>query len=200
MAISSTTLAAPQPYPVTLEVAYPEVASRGLILVRWLLAIPQFFVAQVLKNLAQVLAVLALFAILFTGQYPEPLYRLVVGATRWQFNVYAYVLFHDRPYPPFAFESGIYPHLQYDVPRQERYNRWLPLVKWLLAVPHYIALAALGVLAIFAWLFTVVAVVATGRYPRGLFDFIVGVGRWGVRVNAYALMLQTDRYPPFSLR
>jgi hypothetical protein len=78
-------------------------------------------------------------------------------------------------------------------------NRWLPLVKWLLAIPHYLLLAFLGlgavVVAVIAWF----AILFTGRYPRGLFDYTVGVGRWALRVNAYAFLLVTDRYPPFSL-
>ena len=79
-------------------------------------------------------------------------------------------------------------------------NRWLPLVKWLLAIPHFIVLGFLiigaFVSAVIAWF----AILFTGRYPRGLFDYIVGVGRWGLRVSAYALLLTTDRYPPFSLK
>jgi hypothetical protein len=76
----------------------------------------------------------------------------------------------------------------------------MPIVKWLLAIPHYIVLFFLGIAAFFVAIFTWFAILVTGRYPRGLFDFIVGVGRWGLRVNAYAFLLVTDRYPPFSLR
>ena len=78
-------------------------------------------------------------------------------------------------------------------------NRWLPLVKWFLAIPHYIVLALLAIIALFAVVFTWFAILFTGRYPRGLFDFVVGVGRWGLRVQAYAFLLVTDQYPPFSL-
>ncbi len=191
--------AAADAYPVRFDVAYPEEGGRLLILVRWALAIPQLIIANLLQDLAQILAFFAFWVILFTGKYPESLFRLVVGATRWNFNVYCYVLFHDGPYPPFAFEDGVYPHLQYDVQRQQRYSRWLPLVKWLLVVPHFVVLALLAVVAVVVWLFSLAAVVVTGRFPRGAFDYLVGVGRWAARVNAYFL-LQTDRYPPFSLR
>jgi hypothetical protein len=187
------------PYPVRFEVDYPAAPSRWLILLRWILAIPQLIVVEVLQSLAQVLALVAFVVILFTRQYPEPVFKIVVGATRWQYNVLAYILFHDAPYPPFSFDDGVYPHLRYDVARQLVYHRWLPLVKWLLALPHYVALAFLGVAAIFAWLAALVAVVATGRFPLGIFNFLVGVGRWNARVTAY-LLLQVDRYPPFSLR
>lgn len=79
-------------------------------------------------------------------------------------------------------------------------NRWMPLVKWLLAIPHYILLFFLAIAAFFAAIFAWFAILLTGQYPRALFDFIVGVGRWGLRVDAYAFLLVTDRYPPFSLR
>ncbi|MEJ2322823.1 MAG: DUF4389 domain-containing protein, partial [Gammaproteobacteria bacterium] len=76
---------------------------------------------------------------------------------------------------------------------------WMPLFKWFLAIPHYIVLAFLAVAAVFAWIIAWFAILFTGQYPRGLFDFMVGVGRWVLRVNAYAVLLVTDRYPPFSL-
>jgi len=79
-------------------------------------------------------------------------------------------------------------------------NRWMPLVKWFLAIPHYIVLAFLVIGAWFAAVVAWFAILFTGQYPRGLFDFVVGVGRWCLRVNAYAVLLVTDRYPPFSLR
>ncbi len=192
-------VAGPSEYPVRFEVAYPEETGRWLILIRWLLGIPQLIVAELMESLAQLLAFFAFWVILFTGNYPESLFRLVVGAQRWIFNVYRYVLFHDGPYPPFSFDAGVYPHLDYDVQRQEQYNRWLPLVKWLLAIPHYIVLAVLTFVAVLVWLFSVVAVLVTGRFPPGAFDYLVGVGRWSARVNAY-LLLQVDRYPPFAFR
>lgn len=79
-------------------------------------------------------------------------------------------------------------------------NQWLPLVKWLLAIPHYIVLFFLGIAAFFVTIVAWFAILLTGQYPRSLFDFVVGVGRWGLRVSAYAFLLVTDRYPPFSLR
>jgi hypothetical protein len=90
--------------------------------------------------------------------------------------------------------------LDIDYPDVERdLNRWLPLVKWLLVIPHFVALVVLAIGAIFAILIAWFAILFTGRYPRGLFDYVVGVFRWGLRVEAYALLLVTDRYPPFSL-
>jgi len=92
-------------------------------------------------------------------------------------------------------------HLEIDYPNVPNdLNRWMPLVKWLLAIPHYVVLAFLAVGAFFAVVVAWFAILFTGQYPRGLFDFVVGVGRWGLRVSAYAFLLVTDRYPPFNLR
>lgn len=186
-------------YPAVYEVDYPDDPGRFSILIRWLLALPQWIVASLLTQFAQVLAFFAFFTILFTTRYPEGMFRLVVGAYRWQYNVSVYALFHPKPYPPFSFDDGAYPHFRYDVIRQEQYNRWLPLVKWLLAIPHYIAVAFLGFIAVPVAVIAVVAVVITGTFPRWAFDYLVGVGRWSARVTAY-LLLQVDAYPPFSLR
>jgi hypothetical protein len=91
-------------------------------------------------------------------------------------------------------------HLDIDYPDvKQDLNRWLPLVKWLLAIPHYIALIVLYIAAIVVIVIDWLAILFTGRYPRGLFDFLVGVGRWNNRVFGYAFVLVTDRYPPFSL-
>jgi hypothetical protein len=103
------------------------------------------------------------------------------------------------PPPPPAAVSPVadYPvHL--DIDHQEEYSRFMPLIKWLLAIPHYIALIVLGIVAFFAILVSFFAVLFTGRYPKGLFDFVVGVHRWGLRVGAY-ILLMVDPYPPFSL-
>jgi hypothetical protein len=92
-------------------------------------------------------------------------------------------------------------HLEIDYPDVEGgLNRFLPLVKWLLAIPHYVVLVVLVVGAIIAIVLAWFAILFTGRYPRALFDYVVGVGRWGLRVQAYATLLVTDLYPPFSLR
>ena len=96
------------------------------------------------------------------------------------------------PSPPYA--------AQCEVTYPQELNRWLPLVKWLLAIPHYVVLFFLSVGAFFAVLIAWFAILFTGRYPRGLFDYVVGVGRWWLRVEAYAFLLVTDRYPPFALR
>lgn len=106
-------------------------------------------------------------------------------------------LLTDR-YPSTTDEQSV--HLEIDYPDVERdLNRWLPLVKWFLAIPHYIVLVVLSICALIAVIIAWFAILFTGRYPDGLFYFVVGVGRWCLRVQAYAFLLVTDRYPPFRL-
>lgn len=184
-------------YPVTFDVAYPESPSRWLILIRWLLAIPHYIVLYFLGLLAAVVLIISFFTILFARTYPDSLYRFMVGVSRWNANLGAYVLFHDR-YPPFSMGERDYEAVTFAVEKPD-FNRWLVLVKWLLVIPHAIVLSILGIIATIAVIPLVLAVLFIGRYPRGLFDFLVGVGRWNARVEAYAMFL-VDRYPPFSLR
>jgi hypothetical protein len=111
----------------------------------------------------------------------------------------AYIGLLIDQYPSTVEEQAI--HLEIDYPDvKNNLNRGMPLVKWFLALPHYIVVAFLAVGAIFAVIIAWFAILFTGRYPRSLFDYVVGVGRWGLRVNAYAFLLVTDQYPPFSLK
>jgi hypothetical protein len=139
-----------------------------------------------------------LLMILFRQKYPRWWFDWNLELQRFTNRVLAYVLLMDDRYP--ATDQEQYVHLDYPYPDVERdLNRWLPLVKWFLAIPHYIVLfflwIALVVIVIVAWF----AILFTGRYPRGMFDFVEAVIRWGARVVAYAFTLVTDRYPPFSL-
>jgi hypothetical protein len=185
-------------YPLRYDVEYPERLSRWLILVKWLLAIPHFLILYALGAVAYVIIIVAWFAILFTGRYPEGLFKFAVGVYRWNANVSAYLALMRDEYPPFSMEAGRYPvTLEMDYP--ERLSRWLIFVKWLLVIPNVLVMIVLAlayyVTLIIAW-FTILF---TGRYPEGLFRFGVGVNRWGLRVSAYAFYLFTDKYPPFSL-
>ncbi|HXH21096.1 MAG TPA: DUF4389 domain-containing protein [Dehalococcoidia bacterium] len=139
-----------------------------------------------------------LLMILFRQKYPRWWFDWNLELSRFSSRVGAYVLLMDDKYPSTDEEQSVHLEIPYpDVAND--LNRWLPLVKWLLAIPHYIALffllVALVVVAVIAWF----AVLFTGRYPRGLFDFAEGVLRWANRVTAYAFILATDRYPPFRL-
>jgi hypothetical protein len=139
-----------------------------------------------------------LLMILFRQKYPRWWFDWNLELTRFSTRVAVYGALLDDRYPSTDEQQSLRLEFPYPDARTEL-NRWLPLVKWLLAIPHYIVLAFLGLAAVFCIVFAWFAILFTGRYPRGLFDFVVGVGRWGVRVEAYALLLVTDRYPPFSL-
>ena len=137
--------------------------------------------------------------IIFRQRYPRWWFDFSRELTRFGYRVGAYLVLLTDQYPSTVEEQAI--HLEIDYPNvQNDLNRWMPLVKWLLAIPHYIVLGLLAIAAFFAVVIAWFAILATGQYPRGLFDFVVGVGRWCLRVDAYAFLLVTDRYPPFSLR
>jgi hypothetical protein len=137
--------------------------------------------------------------IIFRQRYPRWWFDFSRELTRFGYRVVAYAVLLTDQYPSTVEEQSV--HLEIDYPDVENdLNRWMPLVKWLLAIPHYIALFFLAIGAVFAAIIAWFAILATGQYPRALFDYIVGVGRWGLRVDAYAFLLVTDQYPPFSLR
>ena len=136
--------------------------------------------------------------IIFRQRYPRWWFDFSRELTRFGTRVGAYLFLLTDQYPSTVDEQSV--HLEIDYPDvEDDLNRWMPLVKWLLAIPHYIVLSALGIAAFLAMIVAWFAILFTGQYPRALFDFIVGVGRWALRVEAYAILLVTDRYPPFSL-
>jgi hypothetical protein len=191
---------APSGYPVTFDVEYPERLSRWKIFVKWLLAIPHLIIVYLLLAIAGILQFIAFFAILFTKRWPRGLFDFTVQIYRWSLNTTAYaVLLLRDEYPPFSGEAGEYP-LVLEVEYREDLSRWQIFVKWLLAIPHLIILSVLFIGVFFAVIIAFFAILFTARYPRGLFDFVVGTLRWMVRVQAYSHWLMTDRYPPFSLK
>jgi hypothetical protein len=205
-------------YPLRVEARRDESLSRWLWLVKWLLLIPHYLVLAVLWVGFIVLTLVAYLAVLFTGRYPHAIYAYNLGVLRWSWrvNYYGYQALGTDRYPPFTLaDLPDYPaRLQVDEP--PRPARWLPLVAWLFAVPHILIVAALTGAA--TWQFSSgdnttsvplgvvtvgIAVAAlgllfAGRYPRGLYDLLLGVARWNLRVTAY-LALLTPRYPPFRL-
>jgi hypothetical protein len=217
-----TTATAPHPhvYPVHVEAVGEPVASRWLWLVKWLLAIPHLVVLTFLWIAFAVLSIAAFFAILFTGRYPRAIFDFNVGVLRWTWRVsyYTYGALATDRYPPFTLdEVEDYPtHLQVDYP--EHLSRGLVLVKWwLLAIPHYIVVGLLvgggtwvatadqewryvsysGLVSILV-IVAAVILAFTGSYPRPLYDLLLGLNRWVLRVAAY-VSLMTDEYPPFRL-
>ncbi len=137
--------------------------------------------------------------ILFRQKYPRWWFDWNLEMTRFTARIYTYFFLMDDSYPSTDEQQGV--HVDYPFPDVENeLGRGMPIVKWLLAIPHYIVLFFLYIGVFFALIGAWLAILFTGRYPRGIFDFVEGVYRWTVRVTAYAFTLVTDRYPPFSLK
>jgi hypothetical protein len=135
--------------------------------------------------------------IVFRQKYPRWWFDWNLNLLRFSNRVSAYLALLDDRYPSTDEEQAV--HLDFPYPDAVQMNRWLPLIKWLLAIPHYFVLVFLGIGALAAVILAWFAILFTGTYPRGLFDFVVGVFRWSNRVNGYAFALVTDEYPPFRL-
>jgi hypothetical protein len=187
-------------YPVRFDVEYPERLSRWKIFVKWILAIPHFIIVYLLQIVAGLMIFVAFFSILFTKKWPRGMFDFMIQIERWTFNTVVYALTLQRDeYPPFSGDAGEYP-VRLEVDYDENLSRWLIFVKWLLILPHLIVLTFLAIAAYVVVFIAFFAILFTGQYPRGMFDFVTGVLRWSIRVNAYGHWLMTDRYPPFSLR
>jgi hypothetical protein len=195
-------------YPVTVKGELSHPPSPALWLVKWFLLIPHYVVLSLLWIVYIFVAVIAFFAILFTGRFPRPLFDFNVGVLRWTWrvNFYGYNVLGTDRYPPFSLDSEDYP-ADIKVEYPESLSRGLVLVKWwLLAIPHYIIIGFLtggiGVsrvgLGTLLALYGAIARMFSGKYPEDLFKIVVGFNRWAVRVMAYA-GLMTDEYPPFRL-
>jgi len=210
-----------QAYPVQVRARLDEPLSRWLWLVKWLLAVPHYIVLFFLWIAFAVVTVIAFFAILFTARYPRSLFGFSLGVLRWSWRVayYTYSALGTDRYPPFSLgEEPDYP-ATLDIAYPERLSRGLVLVKWwLLAIPQYAIVAVfaggaaytagsghtwqadsldgglIGLLVFFA----AIALLFAGRYPRGLYNLVIGMNRWVLRVTAYAALM-TDAYPPFRL-
>jgi len=211
------------PYPLQLTGELSPRLSRWLWLVKWLLAIPHCVVLFFLWIGFAVVSVVAFFAILFTGRYPRGLFDFNVGVLRWTWRVgfYSYSALGTDQYPPFTLKDAPDYPARLEVEYPESLSRGLVLVKWwLLALPHYLVVAVfaggdwaartglgndwmwssgglvglVGLLVFFAG----VVLLFTGRYPKSLYEFVLGMNRWVFRVAAYAARM-TDAYPPFRL-
>jgi hypothetical protein len=217
MSVQSTP-SVPIDYPARLEVDYSAQYDRVKTLFRIVLVIPIAIIYGVLTagvthtvydrsgqavtttsgGIASGLFTATLLMILFRQRYPRWWFDFALELARFGTRIGAYFALLTDEYPSTVSEQRV--HLEIDYPDVERdMNRWLPLVKWLLVIPHFLVLIVLSIGAVFAVIAAWFAILFTGSFPRGLFDYVVGVGRWWLRVEAYAFLLVTDRYPPFSL-
>jgi len=208
----------PATYAARLQIDYPEQLDRVTTFFRLIWTIPIGIIFALLAatgdietltatgervsadavGIAAGLAGATALMIVFRQRYPRWWFDFARELVRFSTRVGAYLVLLTDQYPSTVEAQSV--HLEIDYPDVEQdLNRWLPLVKWFLVIPHVIVLVVLAIIAFFAVVFAWFAILLTGRYPQGLFDFVVGVGRWGLRVQAYAFLLVTDRYPPFSL-
>ena len=196
-------------YPATLTIDYPEKANRLTVFFRLIMAIPIMIILGLLSYQGftndqfpnesywvGILVLPTLLMIVFRRKYPKWWFDWNVQLTKFSFRVVSYLLLLRHEYPSTDEEQAVIVQIQY--PNVEKdLNRWLPLIKWLFVFPHMIVLCfiMMGVLlsTILAWLIILIS----GKYPRKIFEFVVGALRWILRVQAYALLLITDQYPPF---
>jgi len=203
-------------YPVRFDVEYPDRRlDRLTTFFRPLVAVPILVVLGLLLGASYEIPNDAGTTVVVTGggllflptvlmllvrrKYPRWWFDFNRELSRFTARVFAYAALLDDRYPSTDEQQAV--HLDFAYPDTERdLNRWLPLVKWLMAIPHFIVLGLLWFAAFFVVLYAWVAILFMGRYPRGAFAFVVGVARWHARVVGYAMLLVTDRYPPFSLQ
>ena len=198
------------PYPVQLTIDYPEEArDRLTVFFRVIFVIPILILIGAVSGQSGgvqsfggaaggTLFIAPLLMIVFRQKYPRWWFDWNLALSRFTNRVAAYIFVMRDEYPSTDEEQSV--HLEFSYPDAERdLNRWLPIVKWFLAIPHYTIMVVLWVLAIMAVFIAWLAILFAGRYPQGLFDFVVGVMRWSNRVSAYAFLLVTDVYPPFRL-
>ncbi len=191
-------------YAATLTIDYPDRAlNRVSTLLRIFWIIPIGLVLATIGSYEAAggafLAVPVLLMIVFRQKYPRWWFDFSLEFTRFETRVISYLALMNDQYPSTDEDQSVHLDVAYPDVKQDL-NRWLPLVKWLLAVPHYVVLVLLAIGAAVAVAIAWFAVLITGRYPRRLFNFVEGVVRWGLRVQAYAFLLVTDQYPPFRLR
>jgi hypothetical protein len=189
-------------YPATLTISDPAPMKNWRPLVQWFLALPHLVVAHALATVSGAVWLASLVMLVVTGSLPKGLFDLQVMSLRYQNRAWGYALFlHDR-YPTFDYTVvGIDPGndaIAVSVERPEVVNRWLGLVKWFLAIPHYLVIVVLVIAAYVVWIVAFFAVLFTGSWPVGLRRFVVRVAAYVLRVEAYVLLLR-DEYPPFSL-
>jgi hypothetical protein len=198
-------------YPVRFDIARDPAQSKITnfplfigTFIRGVLLIPHLIILYFLQIVASIVYIIGTFAILFTGKYPEGMFKFYVGYTRWNSNVYGYLFHLYDKYPPFSMDQQEY-SLTFDVDYPATLSRWLNFpffglfIKLILLIPHLIIVAFLYIAAMVVVFIANFAILFSGSFPEGKHTYVVGVGRWGTRETAYAYAL-TDAYPPFSTK
>ena len=191
-------------YPATFTFDPPEKVANWRPLVNWILAFPHYVILYGLRVLAQVVSVISWFVILFTGAMPESFANLQVMFLRYETRIYIYASFMREEYPPFAFtttpvDEGDDPRVRVDFhPELTDRNRLTVGFRLILAIPQFVVLALLGIVAWVVLVFAFFVVLFTGRWSEAARNLVINIMRWFLRVEAYILLL-TDEYPPFSL-
>jgi hypothetical protein len=184
-------------YPVRLDIDEPGERNRLTTFFRWLLVIPHYIALTFVGLAAFFVIVIAWFAVLFTGRWPRGAFGFLVGTLRWGARVSAYQLLLTDRYPPFSLaEQPTYP-VRLAVDHPEQIARWRPLVNWILIIPYSYAAQGLLYAAYFVSIAAWFAILFTGRYPEGMFEFVAISLRWTMRQTGYQLWM-TERYPPFE--
>ncbi len=203
-------------YPASLSIDYPDrELSRLTSFFRLITVIPIAFLLSLVSgavfnwgddgswsvalSAGGILFLATMLMLVFKQKYPRWWFDWNLALTKFTTRVVSYLALLRDEYPSTDDDQAVHIDIPYPDARKDL-SQWLPLVKWFLAIPHYIVLFFLGIAAIVVVIITWFAILFTGRYPRGFFDFVVGVMRWWLRVAAYAILLTTDIYPPFTLR
>lgn len=194
-------------YPASLTIDYPENANRLTVFFRIILAIPISIILGLLASNGYdpeqnywigILVIPTLLMIVFRKKYPRWWFDWNLALTKFALRVWSYLLLLRHEYPSTDEEQAVHVHIEY--PNVEKdLNQWMPLIKWLLVLPHIIVLCLIMIGVVLCTIMVWVIILFTGKYPRGIFNFVVGALRWGLRVEAYAILLTTDQYPPFLL-
>ena len=186
-------------YPVNLKIDYSETSNRPTAFIRVVLIIPVVIILALISSYAEGFSLAVALLILCREKYPKWWFDWNLALTKFWLRIAAYGLLMRDEYPSTDDDQAI----QVDIPYPEvkkDLNRWMPLFKWILVIPHLIVLLFIFIAVVVCSVFTWFAILFTGKYPKGIFDFVEGFLRWSLRVNAYVFLLTTDEYPPFRLR
>jgi len=186
-------------YPVNLKIDYSEISNKPSAFIRLVLVIPIIIVVALISSYAEALSLAVALMILFREKYPKWWFDWNLALTKFWLRIAAYGLLMRDEYPSTDDEQAVKVDITYPDVKKDL-NRWMPLFKWILVIPHIIVLILIFIAVVFCTVFAWFAILLTGRYPKGIFDFVEGFLRWSLRVNAYVFLLTTDQYPPFRLR